>query len=579
MRGCVRSCQRARNFLTTHAIRPRDQPPAEILSALCCGVVLSSSQLQLACKPRFKPCSMTTNLIPMNGAESLIRTLVANGVDTCFANPGTSEMHFVAALDKVNGMRCVLCLFEGVATGAADGYYRMAERPAATLLHLGPGLANGLANLHNAKKAGSGIVNIVGEHASYHIRCNAPLTADIEGIARAASHWVRTSASSKAVASDGADAIAAASAPPGHIATLILPADTAWEPADGVARAPAVARRRAVSDQSVEAAAKALTAGRPVALLLGGAAVREGSLYLAGQIAAATGCTLLSEFGLSRLQRGAGRVRTRRIPYPIDAAVALLKEFKSLVLVGAKTPVGFFAYPSKPSFLMPNTCQVTELATIEDDIAGALEALVDRVGARSLAPVGVAPLARPGLPSGRITAEGIGAMLGALLPENSIVVDEAISTGRGLDSPTAGAPPHDWLNIVGGSIGFGLPAATGAAIASPDRTVVVLEGDGSAMYTLQALWTMAREKLNIKILVFANRGYQILKGELANISPAQPEGKASGILTLDNPALDWVAIAKGHGVAASSVDDLDSLASEFRRALARHGPHLIEVVS
>jgi acetolactate synthase I/II/III large subunit len=521
---------------------------------------------------------MTADSNPMNGAESLMRTLVANRVDTCFANPGTSEMHFVAALDKVDGLRCVLCLFEGVVTGAADGYYRMADRPAATLLHLGPGLANGVANLHNAKKAGSGIVNIVGEHASYHIRCNAPLTADIEGIARPVSHWVRTSAGSTAVARDGADAIAAASAPPGHIATLVLPADAAWGPADGIARASAAPRRRQVSAESVDAAAKALTAGQPAALLLGGVAVRESSLHLAGKIAAATGCTLLSEFGLSRLQRGAGRVRTRRIPYPIDTAVALLKDFKALVLVGAKRPVGFFAYPGKPSVLMSDACQVTELATIEDDIVAALEVLVERVGARKLVPVGVAELTRPSLPSGRITEEGIGAVLGALIPENSIVVDEAISTGRGFDLPTADAPSHDWLSIVGGSIGFGLPAATGAAIASPDRTVIVLEGDGSAMYTLQALWTMARESLNIKILVFANRGYQILKAELANITAGKPERKATGILTMDNPALDWVALAKGHGVAASRVDDLDSLASEFRRALASRGPNLIEVV-
>ena len=506
-----------------------------------------------------------------------MRTLVANGVDTCFANPGTSEMHFVAALDRVDGLRCVLCLFEGVVTGAADGYYRMAERPAATLLHLGPGLANGLANLHNAKKAGSGVVNIVGEHASYHIRCDAPLTTDIEGIARPMSHWVRTSVSSKAVARDGADAIAAARAPPGHIATLILPADAAWKPADGVAHAPAPPRRREVSEESVEAAAMALTAGQPAALLLGGAAVTENALHLAGQIARETRCMLLSETGLSRLQRGAGRVLTRRIPYPIDAALAFLKDFRALVLVGSKTPVGFFAYPGKPSFLLSDACRVTEMATIEDDIVAALEALVDRVGARKLAPVGVAALKRPALPSGRITAEGIGSVLGALIPENSIIVDEAISTGRGFDLPTAGAPPHDWLNIVGGSIGFGLPAATGAAIASPDRTVVVLEGDGSAMYTLQALWTMARENLNVKILVFANRGYQILKAELANITAGKPERKANGILTMDNPALDWVALAKGHGVAASHVDNLGSLASEFRRALASHGPNLIEV--
>jgi acetolactate synthase-1/2/3 large subunit len=521
---------------------------------------------------------MTAESEPMNGAESLVRTLVANGVDTCFANPGTSEMHFVAALDRVEGMRCVLGLFEGVVTGAADGYYRMADKPASTLLHLGPGLANGLANLHNAKKAGSGIVNIVGEHASYHVQCNAPLTADIEGIARPMSHWVRTSASSKSVARDGAAAIAAANEPPGHIATLLLPADTAWGPADGVERGPVPARRREVPAESIEAAAKALTSGRPVALLLGGIAVRENALILAGRIATKTGCTLLSEGSLARLQRGAGRVRTRRVPYAVGAATALLKDFEKLVLVGAKTPVAFFAYPGMPSILVPDACAVTELAAVEEDIVAALEALAVRLGAGSLAPARMAVAARPGLPSGRVTPEGIGAVLGALLPENAIVVDEAISTGRGFDTPTAGAPPHDWLNIVGGSIGFGLPAATGAAIAAPDRTVIVLEGDGSAMYTLQALWTMAREGLDVKVLVFANRSYQILKGELANVGAGTPGHNASEMLNIDRPALDWVALAKGHGVAAARVGDLDSLATEFRRALASRGPHLIEVV-
>jgi len=295
-------------------------------------------------------------------------------------------------------------------------------------------------------------------------------------------------------------------------------------------------------------------------------------------MAAATGCTLLTETGLARLQRGAGRVLTRRIPYAIDAAAALLKDFRNLVLVGAKPPVGFFAYPGKPSLLISESCRVTELAAIDDDIDAALGALVERLGARKHAPAGLAALARPDLPSGRITAEGIGAVLGALIPENAIVVDEAITTGRGFDPPTAGAPPHDWLNIVGGSIGFGLPAATGAAIASPGRTVIVLEGDGSAMYTLQSLWTMARESLDIKVLVFANRGYQILKGELAHLGARTPGRRAAEILSLDRPALDWVALAKGHGVAATRVDDLDALACEFRRALECRGPRLIEVV-
>ena len=520
---------------------------------------------------------MSTNSHPMNGAQSLVRSLVASGVEVCFANPGTSEMHFVAALDKVPGMRCVLGLFEGVVSGAADGYYRMADKPAATLLHLGPGLANASANLHNAKKAGSGIVNIVGEHASHHLEHDAPLTSDVQGIARTMAHWVHVSRSSLAVAADGAQAVAQAKAPPGRIATLILPADTAWGAAEGAAPALPVAPRRAVSSQAIDAAAQALRRGQPAALLLGGVGAREEALWLAGRIAAKTGCTLLLEYKVPRLQRGAGRVRAQRIPYVVDAALKKLQNFRDLVLVGAKVPVAFFAYPGKPSVLIPETCAVTPLAGVDEDIVGALEALADRLGARQLAPAHVAPLERPALASGRITPEGIAAVLGALLPEHAIVVDESISVGRNFGAATANAPPHDWLNLMGGSIGFGTPAATGAAIAAPQRPVILLEGDGSAMYTLQALWTCAREGLNVKVLILANRSYQILRGEFAGVGAAEPGQRASDILSLDRPALDWVALAKGHGVQGARVDDLDALAAAFRRALAATGPYLIEV--
>src|ERR1700749_752470 len=194
----------------------------------------------------------------MNGAESLVRTLVAGGVNVCFTNPGTSEMHFVAALDRVEGMRCILGLFEGVVTGAADGYYRMKGTPASTLLHLGPGLANGLANLHNAKKARSGIVNVVGQHATYHIGLNAPLTSDIEGLARPMSDWVKTSPDGKSVSADGMAAIAAAKSSPPQIATLILPADTAWNEADGIAQMPAPKQKPGFSSEAVYKAAKVL---------------------------------------------------------------------------------------------------------------------------------------------------------------------------------------------------------------------------------------------------------------------------------------------------------------------------------
>jgi acetolactate synthase-1/2/3 large subunit len=522
----------------------------------------------------------------MNGAESLVRTLVHNQVDVCFTNPGTSEMHFVAALDTVPGIRCILGLFEGVVTGAADGYYRMAERPAATLLHLGPGLGNGLANLHNARKAHSGIVNIVGEHAAHHLAYDAPLTADIEGVARPMSDWVRTSPSSQVVAQDGARAITEARTAPGRVATLILPADTAWNPGGEVCTAEAPLPRSAFDADALETAARALESLMPqagrCALLLGGIGTLDTALDWAGRIAARTGCAVLSEYNVPRTARGAGRVRARRVPYAVDPALAMLAEFDTLILVGSKVPVAFFAYPHKPSVLVRPDTRVIALAQVDQDVNGALQALADRLGARTQPPAHVAQ-AMPAtslqaLPTGRPDPGGIGQVLAALLPEQAIVVDESVSTGRGFEAPTASARPHDWLNIMGGSIGFGLPAGVGAAVAAPDRPVIVLEGDGSAMYTVQALWTMAREGLNVKVLIFANRAYQILRGELQAVGAGTPGERARDMLTLDRPHLDWVSMAKGHGVPARQVDTLEGLASALAQALATPGPALIEVL-
>jgi acetolactate synthase I/II/III large subunit len=513
----------------------------------------------------------------MNGAESLVRTLIAGGVDVCFTNPGTSEMHFVAALDKVPGMRCVLGLFEGVVTGAADGYYRMLDKPASTLLHLGPGLANGLANLHNAKKASSGIVNIVGEHATYHIAHDAPLTSDIEGVARPMSHWVKTSPNSKTIAGDGALAIQAARQTPGQIATLILPADTAWGEAAGVAETPKAAPPAKVSQDAVKAAAAMLTSGKKATLLMGGAALRHASLELAGRIAAKTGCGILTEGANTRLERGAGRVQVERIPYVVDSALAVMKAAGNLVLVGAREPVAFFAYPDKPSLLMPKDAKSTKLAGLDDDMHAALEALAIELGALKTPPVKVAAPRRPALPTGAITPASIAAILGALIPEGAIVVDESVTTGREFFPETAGAPPHDWINNRGGSIGYGLPVAIGAAIACPDRRVIALEGDGSCMYTVQALWTMAREKLDITTVVFANNSYNILRGELTNVGVRNPGPRAVDMLSLSRPDLDWVAMAKGMGVDGQRVDTAEGLAKALTVGLRTKGPYLVQV--
>jgi len=515
----------------------------------------------------------------MNGAESLVRTLVAEDVTVCFTNPGTSEMHFVAALDRIPGMRCVLGLFEGVVTGAADGYYRIAGKPASTLLHLGPGLGNGLANLHNAKRAHSGIVNIVGEHATYHIKYNAPLTSDIEGVAGPMSNWVRRTSSSRTVADDAAAAIAVARTAPGNIATLILPADTAWGPAENIGVAQPASARKTVSQEAVRAAAQALLkGGANASLLLGGAGLRGRALELAGRIAAKTGCQLNAEFAYPLLERGVGRVQVVRVPYVIEAATKLLEKTTHMVLAGTGEPVAFFAYPDKPSVMQPPQCRVTTLAQVDEDIEGALTALAEELGALTISPVKIAQASRPALPSGALTPEGIGSVLGALLPENAIVVDESVTSGRGFAAPTAGAPPHDWLNIVGGAIGWGLPAAVGAAIAAPDRKVIALEGDGSAMYTLQSLWTMARNQLDVTMLIFANRSYQILRGELASVGAGTPGKNANEMLTIGNPDLDWVALAKGHGVEGGRATTLEELARELKRGLASSGPYLIEVV-
>ncbi len=516
---------------------------------------------------------------PMNGAESLVRSLVASEVNVCFTNPGTSEMHFVAALDSVPGMRCVLGLFEGVVTGAADGYYRLSDKPASTLLHLGPGLANGLANLHNAKKAHSGIVNVVGDHATYHLEHDAPLTSDIEAVAAPMSNWVKSSPKAEGIAADGALAVEAAHTGAGQIATLILPADTAWNDGGAPVTANPPAPRVSADKDAVVAAAKALTAaGSGGMLMLGNVALRESALNLAGQISAKTGCRLLSEGQNARLQRGAGRVKVERVPYVVEMALGVLRNVTHMVLCGAKQPVAFFAYPNKPSVLTPEGCQITKLATVDMDLEGALEALAAELGCMHEAPAHMADLARPDAPCGEITLEKIAAVLGAHLPENAIVVDESVTSGRGFFPLTAGAPAHCWLNGMGGSIGYAMPVSVGAAVAAPDRKVVTLEGDGSGMYTMQSLWTMARENLDVTIIVFANRAYKILQGELTNVGVQNPGPRAVDMLTLDRPTIDWTSMARSLGVESSRASDCDELIRALNHGLASDGPYLIELV-
>lgn len=505
-----------------------------------------------------------------------MRTLVACGVDTCFANPGTSEMHFVAALDRVEGMRSVLTLFEGVATGAADGYARMTSRPACTLLHLTPGLGNGLANLHNAYRALSPIVNIVGEHALAHRAFDPPLYADIDALARIHSRWVGTVDAASATGDAAASAVAHALAPPGQISTVILPADCAWGDGGRVASPLAVSTRRRVDETRVRSAAAALRQGR-AALILNGPMLSPDRLDTCGHIAAATAAELLTPTQVPRLARGAGRVSAERIPYVIDDALNRLQHLERVVLVNAKAPVAFFAYPNKPSMLLPSHCEVLTLADLVEDGGDAIERLADYLGAKAFEPKRES-LALPALPTGAITLPGIAAVVAALLPENAIVVDESVTSGRGLLPATRNSPPHDWMTIPGGAIGMGLPVSVGAAIACPDRPVICLESDGSGMYTLQALWTMARESLNVITLLFNNRSYEILKTEFKAMGAGDPGQKALDMLEIGRPDIDWVSLSRGQGVPAVRVETLDALARELRAALGEHGPRLIDVI-
>jgi acetolactate synthase-1/2/3 large subunit len=474
-------------------------------------------------------------------------------------------------------MRGVLAPFEGVATGAADGYARMADRPAATLLHLGPGLGNGLANLHNARKGKVPVVNIVGDHATYHTKYDAQLQSDIETVARNVSTWVRTSTSTADLPRDAAEAVAAAIGPPGQVATLILPADVSWndgaEPAAPISpTAPA-----AVASEVVDGVAGAIRGGSRTAILLGGRALRADALTVAARIAAASGAKLFAEVFPTRWERGAGLPAVERLAYVPELCSVQLQGLKHLILVDTKAPVSFFAYPGKNSYLVPSGCEVHELAGPACDMIGSLEELAEALGAgQAAAPVQQSEA--PERPTGELTAESVCQAIGAVLPEGAIISDESNTSGVTLVASTAGGPRHDLLALTGGAIGQGLPVAVGAAVASPDRPVLALESDGSALYTIQSLWTMAREQLDITVVIFNNRSYAILNVELARVGAKNAGPEAKSQLDLSRPNVDFVELAKGFGVPALRVDNAEGFTAAVERAIAEPGPHLIEAV-
>ena len=509
----------------------------------------------------------------MNGADALITTLADNGVTACFANPGTSEMQFVSALDREPRMRSILCLFEGVATGAADGYGRIAGKPACTLLHLGPGYANGAANLHNARRAFTPIVNVVGDHATYHRGFDAPLNSDIAALAAPNSLWVKSAECADSVGPLAAEAITASYGTPGGNACLILPADAAWNEASvhgGTATIPAPA---APDAETVAAVAHAVKAAKAPVLLLGSGACREDGIAAAGRLAA-LGVRVLTDTFTARQARGEGRFRPDKLPYFGEQALKDLDGADLMVLVATERPVAFFAYPDRPSVLVPEHCGLETLCGRAVDAAAALNALADALEAPAAGPV--EHYAPPPAPAGKLDAWAIGAAVARHMPEGAIISDDAVTAGLPIFTQTRAARAHDWLSLTGGAIGQGIPLAIGAAVARPDAKVLALTGDGAGMYTVQGLWTIARERLDVVTVVFANHVYRILGIELGRTGAGAAGPAASRLLDIGDPRIDWVAVSQGLGVPAERVDTAEAFDAAFARAMAGKGPRLIE---
>lgn len=498
------------------------------------------------------------------------------GVDMCFANPGTSEMQLVAAIGESDTVHPVLCLYEGVVSGAADGYGRMADRPALTLLHLGSGFSNSMANLHNAKRAGSPIVNVVGDHADYHLQCDAPLTSDLPGLVDWASDWMKVAQSPDDLALAGGEAVYASMQGNGRVATVVAPANHAWDSATGDVRVPIIETPVEVDAATVATVAAALSSGRRTALFLGGRALRESTLEVLGKVSAASGADLWCQTFPARLQRGAGRVPVQRLPYFAEQATEALAPYEQVILIGAKAPVSFFAYPGKASWLIPEQSEIVTLATAEQNIASAAESLL-----AALSPNAVSTRTErviPRVTEGALTPVTIGQIMSCHMPEGTIVSDEGATCGLQIYAETHNAAAHDWLTLTGGAIGQGLPVALGAAKACPDRKVVALQADGSAMYTIQALWSIAREQADVTVVLLNNRSYAILNIELERVGAGEPTPKTLSMLDLSQPDMDFHQMARSLGVDSSRVTTTAEFEAAFGDAMRQRGPKLIECV-
>lgn len=510
-------------------------------------------------------------------AANMLECAVRAGVDVCFANPGTSEIDLVGVIDDVPEMRTVLALFEGVCSGMADGYGRMLDKPALTLLHMGVGIANAAANLHNARRANTPIVNIVGDHATHHVAYDAPLACDVASLSRPVSNWVDTPTSPEELVRLTQQAIVESMRLPGGVSTLIMPSDLARAQVAPNESTPVAPMASPALSEDIDRVAELLRGDGTAALYLGGRALRKEGLTAANRIAAATGCRVLSQPLPSRTERGAGIPAADRLPYFPEDVLDRLKDVQSLILVGATPPVSFFFYDGYPNSLVPEGCEVVPLAQPEHDLVTTLEQLCEAVSAKPDKPE--APeLDIPDPPTGDLNTKTMGQAIANLLPEGAIIADESATSGGSTYFFTRSARPHSSLTLTGGGIGLGLPMGAGAAVACPDRPVIAFQGDGGGMYTNQALWTMARESLDVTCIICSNRLYQILQIELARAGTASRGPKADDLTSLSNPDINWAKIAEGMGVPGVQASTADAFHAELAKALAEPGPHLIEAV-
>ncbi len=513
----------------------------------------------------------------MNGAESLIRSFTAAGVNVCFANPGTSEMHLVQAIDAVPEMRAVLSLFEGVCTGAADGYGRMTGIPATTLLHLGPGLGNGIANLHNARRASTPIINLIGNHALYHVGFDAPLTSDIDTLAQNVSSWVKGDSTASSLATDGMLALQAAlTAKPGsagQISTMIIPADACWnEEGAAVASYMGAPERPRVDDRIVSEVAQILDANSMI--LINSDGLSKEARIAANRIAEKTGCRVSMTPFPSRVDGGAGLPGCERLPYFPEQVMAALSGVEKLILAGADSPVSFFAYPNTPSVLVPESCAVIRLSDSEEDTTQALESLADLLGV-SGGGYAVNQMAVLERPTGKLSTRTISAAIASLIPEGAIICGDSGGGGAAF-GPCQTARPNTWLNLTGGSIGQGGPVAVGAAVACPDQPVLALLGDGASMYTNQSFWTQAREGLNVTTVIFNNSKYGILETEYLRLGVNEIGARAADLFDLSGPSIDFVQLGNSMGVPGQAVETAEEFVQALESSLSEPGPSLIE---